>query len=163
MTQNILHFLTFWYTSFKLDLPFSLWNGILYNPERARSTSITQTSAYQRSAFLFSSRRVYSSHWLGLTRILIKHYTQTISRCIYGRAVPFNWYLCGEDCALLAYAAGSDRRVERRRQDKKPTMRKSHPFTRGKKRSQSKQVEAPCSVVLESAGWRLALRRVMKW
>lgn len=71
---------------------------------------------YQQPMFLYSSRHVYSSPRLGVTRILIKHCTRTISRCICRQAAHFNWYLCRRDGVPLAYAAvgpsGSERREE---------------------------------------------------
>lgn len=53
---------------------------------RALSSHITQISRYQRQALLYGSLHVHSSRRLGLTRILIKHYTRTISRCICRKA-----------------------------------------------------------------------------
>lgn len=95
-------------------------------------------SRYQQPAFLYGSLHVRSFRRLGLTRILIKHYTRTISRCICRQAARFNRYLCRENGALLAYSAvgpsGSERREELRRQGKMKNlaMRKSPPFKRKK-------------------------------
>lgn len=98
----------------KPRLPFSQWNVNLYDSQRELSSHITQMSRYQQPAFLYGSRHVYSSSRLGLTCILIKYYTRTISRCIYRQAACFNWYLCRGNGMLLAYAAvgpsGSERR-----------------------------------------------------
>lgn len=127
----------------------------IWLPERVH---FTQMSRYQEPLLLV---RLFacmcSSQRLGLTRILIKHYTWTFSRCICRQAARFNWYLCRGNGVPLAYAAvspsGSERRVEWSRQGE---MRKSLWKKENKKWGNRWRVRA---VWVEERSWRLVVRK----